>query len=177
MKPIFGILAAVLFGSLLIVYLFRGFGSDETGALFRSSETPVPVSYFKSPETSVRRINILLENKDWKILTQFYDLAESGVSKTQLLDGSFFFNASSTAVNGDLRNYLHPFPPGAKFLDVRARDEDDLFEVDVVWKMDLPWARDQEHVTTFVLRRFPEGYRLRPARVITQPIGTAPLEE
>jgi len=174
MKAIFGILGSLAFSALMIVYLFRGFGPNETGALFRDT-APLPVSYFSTPEQAVRRINELLEAQDWRQLAQFYDLEGSSVSRQQLLDGSFFISDANDL--SDLRNYLHPFPPGASFYASRRLEDTDIFEMDVLWTMDAPWAKAQKHLTTLHLKRYPEGYRLLPERVVTQPQQTKPTAD
>jgi hypothetical protein len=170
MKPLLGIFSAILVGSLIMLYLFRGFGPGETGALFRSNELPIPVSYFKTPATAVTKVDAILATQDWPTLTQYYELEGSGVDIARLVDGSFFFSGTGEGAQEDLRNYLHPFPPGARLYEARPLGVDDRFEVDVVWKMDLPWAKDQEHLTTFVLRRYPEGYRILTDRTLTRPL-------
>lgn len=174
MRAIFGILGGLAFLSLMVVYLFRGFGPDETGALFRDT-APLPTNYFSTPESAVRRINVLLAEQDWRQLTQYYDLDESDISRKQLLDGGFFLSQQADLT--DPRNYLHPFPPGASFYASRRLGDSDHFEVDVLWLMDTPWVKGQQYLTTFHLKRFPEGYRLLPDRVVTQPLQKVKPEE
>ncbi|TNE42577.1 MAG: hypothetical protein EP347_00780 [Alphaproteobacteria bacterium] len=167
MRAIFGILGSLAFAFLMVIYLFRGFGPDETGALFRDADR-LPTRYFSTPESAVRRINTILATLDWRELAQYYELEGSDISKKQLLDGSFFLNDPDRL--SDPRNFLHPFPPGARFYGSRQLDGSDIFEVDVLWEMDAPWAKGQKHLTTFHLTRSPEGYRLLPDRVVTQPL-------
>ena len=94
MKPLLGIFSAILVGTLIMLYLFRGFGPGETGALFRSKELPIPVSYFKTPATAVTKINAILAAQDWVTLAQYYELDRSGVNIARLADGSFFFSGA-----------------------------------------------------------------------------------
>ncbi|TNE58280.1 MAG: hypothetical protein EP340_05850 [Alphaproteobacteria bacterium] len=165
MRAIFGILGSLAFAFLMVIYLFRGFGPDETGALFREATT-LPTHFFTTPETAVRRINTILAANDWRQLSQYYELDGTDISKTELETGQFFIGDAQRL--SDPRNYLHPFPPGAQFYGVRQLEGSDIFEVDVLWEMDVPWAKKQKHVTRFHMKRFPEGYRLLPDRVITQ---------
>ena len=162
MKPLMTVLSIALFGTLLVVYLFRGFGADNPGVVYRSYVAPVPQAYFKTPETAVRRINRLMDEKDWPRLAQFYDLSGSGVDVSDLQNGSFFYDETRGGHASGIDRYAHPFAPGASLLAVRASEIADVFEIDVELEIDQGDGSAQSLIQTFYLVRDPEGYRVLP---------------
>jgi hypothetical protein len=153
-----------LFGTLLVVYLFRGFGPNGEGLLYREPQRPVAQAYFKTPESAVKRINRLLSDSDWEQLAKFYDLEGSRIDRRELLDGSFFYDENRGGHGSGVDRYLHPFWPGSGLLEIRPSDVDDVFEVDVELKIDQGAGSEQSMIRTVYLRRYPEGYRLLPSR-------------
>ncbi len=162
MRSLMIVLSIALFGTLLVVYLFRGFGEDDTGAVYRTQIVPVPQAYFKTPETAVRRINRLMDEKDWPRLAQFYDLSGSGVDVSDLQNGLFFYDETRGGHASGVDRYLHPFAPGASLLEVRTSESTDVFEIDVELEIDQGDGAAQSLIQTFYLMRNPEGYRVLP---------------
>lgn len=162
MRSLMIVLSITLFGTLLVIYLFRGFGADNPGAVYRTQVIPAPQAYFKTPETAVRRINRLMDEKDWPQLAQFYDLSGSDIDVSDLQNGLFFYDATPGGHASGIDRYLHPFAPGASLLAVRMSAIADVFEVDVELEIDQGDGPAQSLIQTFYLVRNPEGYRLLP---------------
>ena len=169
MRSLMIVLSIALFGTLLVIYLFRGFSADDPGAVYRPYVAPVPQAYFKTPETAVKRINRLIDEKDWPRLARFYDLSGSDVDVSDLQNGSFFYDETPGFYDetrgghaSGIDRYLHPFAPGASLLEVRMSAIADVFEVDVEFEVDQGDGPAQSLIQTFYLVRNPEGYRLLP---------------
>ena len=170
MKPLIVLLSITLFAVLVVIYLFRGFGPDGQGALFYAYRNPIPSSYFKTPEEAVKRINIHLENGEWRKLAQYYDLTVEGVEKRSLLDGTFFLIATNSFGSNLSSSPVRPFPIGANFYSAHETALDDIFEVTVKLNVEGSAGATQSGEFVFYLKRFPEGYRIvaEPPNIKTQ---------
>ncbi len=161
MKPLTAILLFALVGTIFGVYLLRGFGPDQQGALFRPYKAQVAESYFRSPEAAVNTISALLQDEDWVTLAKYYDLSGSNFDVDQLSDGSFFLSSPSDSDNVPTNSAQRPFTPGLHFLQSKQTHIEDIFEVTVSDKnSEHVEATSERPLQTFFLHRYPEGYQL-----------------
>ena len=164
-KPLPILLLLTLVGTLLGVWLLRGFDPEGEGALFTEYRGDLPKSYFATPERAVRKITDLLDKEDWSELTQHYDHENSGIKLDRFLSGDFFMEKAASSVGhaSGIDPYRHPFAPGFRFQQTAKTTFEDVFEVTVVLEIEQgDGAPSQRTLRHFYLKRYPEGYRVLP---------------
>lgn len=146
-------LAALL--ALTVLSFLPGFLPDQRSYEDESFGTVGSISYFKTPQTAVSTISKLLEERDWKKLSQFYDQKDKSTDYQTLLEGSYF------RIDSENQALVRPFPSEYQYLEIIGTEFEDVYEV-VVGKM----TEDNERgaLQFFYLKRYPEGYRILPNR-------------
>ena len=69
--------------------------------------------YFQSPESAVEQTAVMLKEKNWARLADYYDLSDSPVDRSTLISGEFFYTDEepASAHPAGFWHYKHPFPP------------------------------------------------------------------
>ena len=155
LKRLFIVVGLVGLVALTVLSFLPGFLLDQRSYEDESTGTPGPLSYFKTPQTAISTISRLLEERDWKKLSQFYDQRDNSVDYQTLLEGSYF------RIDSENRALVRPFPPEYQYLEIIGTEFEDVYEV-VVGKM----TEDNERgaLQFFYLKHYPEGYRILPNR-------------
>ncbi len=145
---------------MLLSPIYTGSAADRTP----SDRKEPPARYFSSPPEAVNRINELLRNRDWTSLSEYYDLSESGVDRSELQSGRFFFRTErpEKADPAGFWRYRHPFAPGFAFHHEQATDDPNLIIVVVGIEIDQGGRMKQRVFTEFKMRKSPKGYRILP---------------
>ncbi|MFO1186983.1 MAG: hypothetical protein U1E87_05755 [Alphaproteobacteria bacterium] len=144
---------AVLFGVLYMMSAPRGAALRELSAAGPDGVT----AFFASPEAAVRETNELLETHAWERLGRYYDFTGSIVPEAQRKSGAYFAGGLP-ALDGEAA--ARPFPVGWRFLYSEPAPAEDVVRVVVAPAGTL--APKPEETKSFLMRRFPEGYRLIP---------------
>ena len=120
--------------------------------------------YFESPESAVEQITVMLKEKDWAKLADYYDLSDSPTERSTLISGEFFYTDErpESAHPGDFWHYKHPFSPAFKFHSTRDLEESGVIEVTVHVEIDQGGGMIQRGMQTFLMRRTEEGYQVMP---------------
>lgn len=92
--------------------------------------------YFASPADMPARVTEYLRGSDFASLTRCYDLSLTPrVDVASLRSGAFFVNSAAPANQGPtaVSRYRQPFPPGSRFVEVRA--DGDPGTLPCIWTM------------------------------------------
>ena len=150
---------ALLLGVTVLSFL-PGYGP--TGPDYRDESVGVtgPLSYFKTPETAVMTLSLLMSDGNWQKLSEFYEQGLDAPDYQTLLDGSHFQTHSPD------RTQVRPFAPEYSWLETRATDQEDIYEIIVGTNgIGGPVA-----LAVLYLKRYPRGYRILAE-------GSLPAEE
>ena len=130
----------------------------------RPADTSKTGSFFGSPEESAARIDRLLRDEDWKTLADFYDLAASGVDKSELTSGRYFLRTERPQEwhPGLAWKYREPFTPGMTFDHVESTSDPSVVRVVVVRRIDQGGGMPQRVMDDYRLRKSARGYQLLP---------------
>lgn len=120
--------------------------------------------FFTSPESAVEQITVMLKNKDWSQLAQYYDLTGSTIERSTLITGQFFYTDETpeSAHPAGFWHYKHPFPPGFKYLSSRNLAEEHIVEVTVHVEIDQGGGMIQRGEKTFFMSRTDKGFQIQP---------------
>ncbi len=120
--------------------------------------------YFTAPQEAVIRISELLRNREWKTLSEYYDLYGSGVERDTLHKEEFFIR-SEPPPNPDpagLWRYRHPFPAGFVYLSDQATSDANILTVTVMREIDQGGGPKQRVLSNFKMRRSARGLQILP---------------
>ena len=143
---------AVLFGVLYMMSAPRGAALRELQAAGPDGVT----AFFASPESAVREINALHAEHAWARLARYYDFTGSTVAKEYRISGAYFAGGLPASAGDDASE--RPFPPGWRFLYAEPSPAEGVVRVVVA----PPGEASPEASKSFLMRRFPEGYRIVP---------------
>jgi hypothetical protein len=132
--------------------------------LLNANPAEMQQGYFSSPEESVKVISMLLISEDWTTLSSYYYLADSNRDLLDsLLSGDYFIRKDmpETAHPGGFWKYRHPFPPGFTYFSHEQLTEDRI-KVNLVINIDQGDGMVQTGKASFLLKKFPEGYKILP---------------
>jgi hypothetical protein len=121
--------------------------------------------YFTSPQESVERISDLVRNKQWTVLSEYYDLAGSNLDRQKLQSEEFFMRTERPA-NADpagFWRYRHPFPPGFAYLTERPSNEPNVFIIVVFREIDQGGGPAQKALAEFQMRKSARGFQILPS--------------
>lgn len=120
--------------------------------------------YFKSPELAVEQITVMLKEKNWAELADYYDLSDSPVKRSTLVSGEFYYTDERPASThpAGFWHYKHPFAPGFKFLSTRNLEEPGVIEVTVQVEIDQGGGMIQRGMQAFLMRKTGKGYQVMP---------------
>ncbi len=124
--------------------------------------------YFSSPKKAVETITKLLQKKNFKALSRYYDLSGSEVKISQLESGNFFIRKKSpeTAHPGGFWRYKHPFAPGFLFSSARVTSKKTIFIVEVSITIDQgPDFPSQIGLSYFYMIKSEKGWKILPNQV------------
>ena len=131
-----------------------------------SSQSTVSDSgkYFQSPESAVEQTTVMLKEKNWAALADYYDLSDSPVERSTLISGEFFYTDErpASAHPAGFWHYKHPFPPAFKFQSTRNLEEPGVIEVTVHVEIDQGGGMIQRGMQTFLMRKTENGYQIMP---------------
>lgn len=117
--------------------------------------------HFSSPADAVRDASRLLEARDWRRLSAYYDLEGNGELRAALHDGSFFRQAVSSTSDETLGGHRwRPFHPGSKFSHVNPTKEENVVEVVVEYETEAEGGLKLRGYDSFRMRRSASGWRL-----------------
>ncbi len=153
---------------LVSALLVAAIGSPLVGA-----EPALAPWYFASPAASVPRINELLRAQNWPTLARYYDLAGSGVTRSEAESEKFFLHTEPPASPhpAGLWKYRQPFAPGHQFLAATPPDASRTVTVTVELAIDQGGGPAQRTRTIYRLRESNAGYQLLPNVDPTTPPG------
>jgi hypothetical protein len=143
------LIASVLFGVLYASSAPRGTALREMRAAGPDGVT----AFFAAPEAAVGEINRFLEAHAWTQLARYYDFTGSAVLPAQVTTGAYFAGGQPLAPEA---RKPRPFPAGWRFLYSDATSSEGIVRVTVA-----PPSVG-EATQSFLMRRFPEGYRIVP---------------
>lgn len=124
----------------------------------------VGLRYFTSPQESVERISELLRNKQWTVLSEYYDLAGSNLDRQKLQSEEFFIRVErpASADPAGFWRYRHPFPPGFNFLTEQPSKEPNVITIVVFREIDQGGGPMQKTLVEFQMRKSARGYQILP---------------
>jgi hypothetical protein len=157
------LIALVLFGVLYASSAPRGAALREMRAAGPDGVT----AFFAAPEGAVAEINRLLDAHAWTKLARYYDFTGSAVAAQQVITGAYFAGGQPIAPETPK---ARPFPAGWRFLYSESTASEDIVRVTVAPPgaarpsngMAAPPPSVGEATQSFLMRRFPEGYRIIP---------------
>lgn len=163
MKRILIVFGLVAFVALTALSFLPGFGPDPLDYEDESTGNIGPLSYFKTPQSAVQTTSGLLQDRNWKKLSQFFDQKDSDTRYEDLADGSYY------RIDSQDRSLVRPFAPEYDYLEIIGTEHEDVYEVVVgkVTEADGPAAS-----RFFYLKRYPEGYRILTQRPASQQPGS-----
>lgn len=150
MKRLLSIAALSLLLGVTVLSFLPGYGP--TGPDYHDESIGVigPLSYFKTPESAVMSLSLLMVEENWQKLSEFYEQGHEAPDYQTLLDGSHFQTQSPD------RTRVRPFAPEYSWLETRATDQEDIYEIIVGTNgADGPTA-----LAVLFLKRYPKGYRI-----------------
>lgn len=120
--------------------------------------------YFANPDSAVKQITVMLENKDWSELSRYYDLTGSPIDRATLISGEFFYTDErpDVAHPAGFWHYKHPFPPAFKYCSSRNLEEPGVIEVTVEVEIEQGGGMIQRGMQTFLMRKTDKGYQVMP---------------
>ncbi len=120
--------------------------------------------YFASPEAAVEQITVMLKDKNWPELAEYYDLADSPEDRADLVSGEFFYTEEQPEVAhpAGFWKYKHPFSPAFEFKSTRDLEEPGVIEVTVGVEIDEGGGMIQRGLDTFLMRKSDKGYQVLP---------------
>ena len=123
-------------------------------------------AYFASPDSAVKQIAVMLENKDWSELSRYYDLTGSPIDRATLISGEFFYTDErpDVAHPAGFWHYRHPFPPAFKYLSSRDLEEPGVIAVTVEVEIEQGGGMIQRGMQTFLMRKTDRGYQVMPQK-------------
>jgi hypothetical protein len=110
-------------------------------------------AYFAAPEGAVAEINRLLSAHAWTQLARYYDFTGSALAPAQVTTGAYFAGGQELAPEARKPRL---FPAGWRFLYSETTSNEGIVRVTVA-PPDVG-----EATQSFLMRRFPEGYRIIP---------------
>ena len=122
--------------------------------------------YFTSPQDAVPIITRLLTSRDWRRLSEYYDLTGTTIDRMELESGRFFIRTERPAgINpGVPWEYRHPFTPGDTFERVMLTSTPDVYEVTMQVRIAEAGTMTQRGVATFKMRKSGRGYQILPGK-------------
>ncbi len=126
-----------------------------------SAASDVRSKCFGSAEQAVRRIKVMLRQKNWEQLARYYDLRGSDVLRSELASGSYFYDKQPANVDaaGFLR-WLQPFDPRFQFDRVENTNQKDVIRVVVTISIDEGFGAIRRGFQSFRMRKTSRGYQL-----------------
>jgi len=120
--------------------------------------------YFSSPAVAVEQIRVMLREKKWAELADYYDLTDSPVDRADLISGEFFYTEEAPLVAhpAGFWKYKHPFAPAFEFKSVKELEEPGVVEVTVAVEIDQGGGMIQRGLQTFLMRKSQKGYQIMP---------------
>jgi len=118
--------------------------------------------YFASPSKAVKQITVMMEEKNWSELANYYDLTGSQTDRAELVSGEFFYTEErpDIAHPAGFWKYKHPFAPGFEFNSIRELEDVDVFEITVGIEIDQGGGMIQEGYQTFLMQKSDKGYQV-----------------
>ena len=161
-KPASGVFASFIWPAIgLVLFGFLYLGSLPRGGMLREMHTAGPdgvTAFFLSPEAAVTRINQMLDAHEWTKLARYYDFSQSAVRPDQATSGAYFAGGLAIPPEGPRER---PFSPGWQFLYAEPTTTEGLARI-VVARPGAAGPQPSE-TQSFLMERFPEGYRILPA--------------
>ena len=124
--------------------------------------------YFPSPTEAVQIITELLETKNFKILSKFYDLSNSGTKLSDLESGAFFIQKERPEIAhpAGFWRYKRPFAPGFTFKNVQATEKEAVYVVQVSISIDQGLdSPKQAGLSYFYMIKSDKGWKILPDKV------------
>ncbi len=120
--------------------------------------------YFADPASAVGEIAVMLRERNWARLAEYYDLSESPISRATLVSGDFFYTDErpASAHPGGFWHYKHPFAPGFTYRGCRELETPGVIEVVVGVDIDQGGGLVQRGMQAFLMRRTARGYQIMP---------------
>jgi len=124
-------------------------------------------SCFLSPREAVPQISRLLREKNWGALAQYYDLTDSGIDRSELTSGAFFYRTERPAAAhpAGFWRYKHPFAPGFEYDREEPAGKPGVVIVTVAVEIDQGDGRTQRGISQFKMKKHPEGWQILPGPV------------
>jgi len=122
--------------------------------------------YFETPAQAVETISRLLVASDWKKLSAYYDLSDSGVKREELESGRFFKYKEAPLGPHFMRQVAikHPFSPGYEY-ERHSHEGGGKIRVYLVMEIDQGGGMIQKSLAAFMMIETDGGYQILPERV------------
>ena len=120
--------------------------------------------YFRTPQEAVSRINALMKEQNWPVLTSYYDISGTDLDRSELTSGQFFLRTQRPPDAHPGLNWRQraPFPPGFVFDHVEKTADPKVVTVVVSIEIDEGGGMKQRGLASFVLRKSAKGYQVVP---------------
>lgn len=120
--------------------------------------------YFASPREAVAEIKVMLVEKDWVLLSRYYDLGGTEIDAATLRSGEFFYRTRRPEVAhpGGFWRYKHPFSPAFDFDHTVATGDPGTVTVVVSIEIDEGEGMVQRGFSAFQMVEKPQGWQIRP---------------
>ena len=144
--------------------------------------SPAPL-YFSSPAEAVRAATPLLAARDWATLSRYYDLTLTpDVTRAQLLDGSFFVDATQSPSGPTaITRWRQPFPPGSEMLEAGPLGETShlpcIWAASTMLSIDQGGSPMQRVVRQTRLIQTPAGFQFLPPGPLEKTPSPAPITD
>ncbi len=141
-----------------------------TGCASNSRSPAKDAEYFTDPASAVEKISVMLKEKDWPRLANYYYLSNSPIDRPTLVSGEFFYTDQrpESAHPGGFWHYKHPFSPAFKYHSIREFEEPGVIEVTVQVEIDQGGGMIQRGMQTFLMRKTSKGYQVMPHKAPVQ---------
>jgi hypothetical protein len=129
--------------------------------------------YFSSPSEAIPIISELLEKKNFKILSRYYDLSNSEIRLSELESGDFFQKKDRPEIAhpAEFWRYKHPFAPGFKFKSVQATAKNAIYIVEVSISIDQGSDSPRQiGLSYFYMINSDKGWKILPDPVVEHDI-------
>lgn len=161
-KPASGSLASFIWPAVgIVLFGFLYLGALPRGGALHEMKSAGPdgvTAFFLSPEAAVTRINYMLDTHEWTKLARYYDFSQSAVVPDQTVSGAYFAGGLAVPPEGPR---TRPFTPGWHYLYTEPAGSEGI--VRVVVGPPAEQAAQHQPAQSFLMKRFPEGYRILPA--------------
>lgn len=145
----------LLFLGVVVLFATADTKMPPVDVSFEPAAVGPTLRFFKTPQVAVEKVGALVEDGDWDLLSQFYDLPKDADTAEALTSLRYFTEPDP------LTGHRPPFDEGFRFKDILRTEYEGVFEV-VVSRVDP--ATGQETLQFFYVKRYPEGYRILTAR-------------